>query len=68
MRSTTAVVDVSQEEYEALREAVRAYHAVAAEAGAPAQLLRAFCVCGYPSGPGTLACAAFRKLSQNTAA
>lgn len=41
-----------------LREAVREHHA----AHAPHGILRAFCVCGHPTGPGTAACEALRKL------
>lgn len=52
-------VDVTEEEYDALRSAVRLHH----ERHAPRGVLRAFCVCGHPSGPGTPACEALRKLS-----
>jgi hypothetical protein len=56
-------VEVTGEEFEALEAAIRAAHAALAESGALPQLLRAFCVCGYPSGPGGPACAALRKLT-----
>lgn len=52
-------IDVSEEEYDALKEAVREHHE---RHGGP-QILRAFCRCGHPTGPGTLACEALRKLS-----
>jgi hypothetical protein len=55
-------VDVTEEEYEALKTAVRLQHERAVADRSVPQILRAFCVCGFESGPGTPACSALRKL------
>jgi len=62
-REAVDTVDVSEAEYDALREAVRLHHETAVRRGGLPQILRAFCRCGHPTGPGTLACTALRKLS-----
>lgn len=49
----------NEEDLEALRAAARETHEKLAMRG---QILRAFCVCGHPSGPGTRACEAYGRL------
>lgn len=54
--------EVTVEEYEALRHAVRVQHENHAKKNPGSLVMRGFCVCGYPSMPGPLACQAFSKL------
>lgn len=53
---------ITKAEWESLLAAVRAQHELAAKSRTVPQLLRAFCVCGHPTGPGTPACNVLRKI------
>ncbi len=48
--------------------AVRARHEAAVEEGELPQVLRAFCVCGFPTGPGTAACESLRGVLRGATA